>query len=236
MPKIRFLITAGPTAEDLDPVRFLTNRATGKLGFAVAQAVLKAGHAAVLIHGPVADSLITGLPRSSRLKRFSVRSTAEMFAAVMAAEPQADVVVMTAAPADFTPAGFRTCKIKKSKFGLTLRLKPTPDILKELGRKKRRRACSRPLTLIGFALETGSGTSAAARKKSRLQEAFRKLEDKNLDAVVLDSPAAMGAQNAEFAVITRVDRRPTVGRWSKRILAEKLVGLGCALHPSAACR
>lgn len=229
-----FLVTAGPTAEDLDPVRFLTNRATGALGFATARAALAAGERVVLIHGPVAEELLESLPRTSRLKRHAVRSTAEMFEAVMRNEPEADVVAMTAAPADFTPARTLTAKLKKRRGGeLTLRLKPTRDILGELGRRKSKRPPARPLVLLGFALETGVGRTAARREEARRREALRKLRDKNLDLVVLDAPAAMGATRAKFTVFFAAGRAPLQGRWRKEVLAKKLVRLGKELHAAA---
>jgi phosphopantothenoylcysteine decarboxylase/phosphopantothenate--cysteine ligase len=225
-PKRAFLITAGPTVEDIDPVRFLSNRATGKLGFAAARAALAAGHRVTLVHGPVADGLIRGLagargPRR-RLSRVAVRSCAQMHRAVTAAVADVDVVLMTAAVADFAPSGYSATKLKKSGAARVLRLKPTTDILAALGRHKEKH---RPgLVLIGFALETGSGPRRS-RLRSRLAEARRKLEAKNLDAIVLDSPSEMGADEGVFRILRRGVRRAQVLRVSKRRMGGHLVEL-----------
>lgn len=230
---LTFLITAGPTAEDLDPVRFLTNRATGRLGFETSRAALSAGHRAVLVHGPVEQALIDALPRNGRLKRVPVRSAAQMHAAVQAAARRAAVVVMTAAVADFTPAKTSATKLKKAKSGLTLKLKPTVDILAALGKAKR--AGRLRAALIGFALESGSGRGAQ-RMRTRLSEARRKLATKHLDAIVLDTPAAMGADRAVFRVLHARDGRVEVVRASKKAFAKRLVKLGEALKGPAGKR
>jgi len=220
---LTLLVTAGPTVEDLDPVRFISNRATGKLGFAVAAQGLRSGHRVVLIHGPVADELARRLPNSNRLSRGPVRSCAEMHRAVLKALPRADAVVMTAAVADFTPARISQVKLKKARAGLTIQLKPTVDILMDLGRRKRKR--HRPLTLIGFALETGQGRTAGAKLRARLAEARRKLAAKNLDAIVLDTPAEMGAERGVFHVLRAGKDSPQSIRASKEQLARMLVRL-----------
>lgn len=196
-----FLITAGPTIEDIDPVRFISNRSTGKMGIAIAAAALKNGHAVILVHGPVSDAVLEKLPRTPALTRVPVRSAAGMHKAVMKHARRANVVIMNAAVADYTPAASSPVKLKKSAHSLTLKLHPTVDILKELGAKKPKLG----FFLIGFALETGSGHSPAQRRTSQLKEARRKLRDKNLDAIVLDSPHAMGADRSDFTILTRLD-------------------------------
>lgn len=221
------MITAGPTVEDLDPVRFISNRATGKLGFATVRAALAAGCRVILVHGPVADELVRHLPQSSSLRRVPVRSCAEMHRAVLAVLPKVNVVVMSAAVADFTPAKVSAVKIKKAKAGLVIRLKPTVDILKHLGAIKRMRR--KPLALIGFALETGSGRSAAQKLRARFAEARRKLESKNLDAIVLDTPAAMGAERAVFHVLRASSEKTETVRATKEAMAYRLVRLGVEL-------
>jgi phosphopantothenoylcysteine decarboxylase/phosphopantothenate--cysteine ligase len=207
-------------------VRFISNRASGMLGFEVARAALAAGHRVILIHGPVADTLVRGLSRAPRrrLVRIPVRSTRDMHRAVLSALPRANVVVMAAAVADFTPARRASAKIKKTRAGLTLRLKPTVDILARLGRIKRR--SRRDLVLIGFALETGTGRTAAARAQSRLREARRKLAEKNLDAIVLNTPQAMGAASSTFLILTGGAQPPQGLRGAKHRLASRLVKLG----------
>ncbi|MBI3830248.1 MAG: hypothetical protein HY291_12070 [Planctomycetes bacterium] len=225
---LTLLITAGPTVEDLDPVRFISNRATGKLGFAAARAAFAAGCRVILVHGPVADELVRSLPRSNALRRVPVRSCAEMHRAVLAALPKTDVVVMSAAVADFTPAKVSAVKIKKARAGLLIRLKPTVDILKHLGALKRKRR--KPLALIGFALETGAGRSAAQKLRARFAEARRKLESKNLDAIVLDTPAAMGAERAVFHVLRAGSKKTETLRASKEDMARRLVRLSFELN------
>lgn len=151
----RVVVTAGPTVEDIDPVRFVGNRSSGRMGFALAREAAKRGAVVTLIAGPtpVDPPAVTNLVR--------VRSAADMHAAVMAAADGADLVIMAAAVADFTPrAGARAAKIDKSG-GLTLELARTPDILAELG--ARRGAASRPV-LVGFAAQTGDPVPAARRK------------------------------------------------------------------------
>lgn len=218
------LITAGPTVEDIDPVRFISNRASGRLGFEAARAALAEGHRVILIHGPVSTEVlaIPGRATHGRLDRKPVRSAAEMRATVLAALPSADAVIMNAAVSDYTPARTSQTKLKKSRSGLLLRLKPTVDILAELGRLKRTRR--RKLTLVGFALETGRGRTSAARARSRLEEARRKLLKKDLDAIVLDTPAEIGATEGAFLTITR-ESQPVRFQGTKRAFAARLIGL-----------
>jgi phosphopantothenoylcysteine decarboxylase / phosphopantothenate---cysteine ligase len=217
---VTFLITAGPTIEDIDPVRFISNRATGRLGVALAQAALSAGCRAILIHGPVNDEVLRPLRASKQLKRIAVRSAAEMHRAVMKEIARADVAVMNAAVADFAPVAVSAAKLKKAKQSLILKLRPTVDILRELGKLKARR---KDLVLIGFALETGTGRTEAARKASRLAEARRKLKDKRADAIVLDTPAAMGSDRAHFTIVYGADIHRDCGAISKPELANLVV-------------
>ena len=150
----RVLVTAGPTYEDLDPVRFLGNRSSGKMGFAVAAAAVAAGAEVVLVAGPV------HLPTPDGVQRIDARSAAQMHAAVLDALP-ADVYVGAAAVADFTPAGVATSKIKKrpGEDGLTLQLVRTRDILAEVAAH-----AARPRVVVGFAAETDD-VDANARLK-----------------------------------------------------------------------
>lgn len=222
--KLAILITAGPTVEDLDPVRFISNRASGRLGFEAARAALGQGHRVILVHGPVGTEVlnIPGRPAHGRLDRKPVRSAAEMRSTVLAALPTVDAVIMNAAVADYTPAKASRTKLKKSRSGLLLRLKPTADILAELGRLKRTRR--RKLTLIGFALETGRGRTSAARARSRMEEARRKLLRKNLDAIILDTPAEIAATEGAFQIIT-MESQPVRFQGTKRAFAARLIGL-----------
>ena len=149
---MRFVVTAGPTLEYLDPVRFLSNPSTGKMGFAVAAAAAKRGHEVVLVAGPVS------LPTPRGVSRVDVVSAREMLAAVRAAIDgrPGTVFVSTAAVADWRPAHRAAKKLKKGEMTGVLRLVRNPDILKTL-----RRA---PIRRVGFAAETGDPVAEAARK------------------------------------------------------------------------
>ena len=153
------LVTAGPTYEDIDPVRYVGNRSSGRMGFAVAMEARRRGARVTLVSGP---TTITP-PTVDELVR--VRSASEMHAAVMAAAPAADVVIMAAAVADYTPATPAPQKIAKMDAPLTLRLERTPDILAALGRLPSRSA-GRPV-LVGFAAETADVVAKAREKRIR---------------------------------------------------------------------
>jgi phosphopantothenoylcysteine decarboxylase/phosphopantothenate--cysteine ligase len=140
------VVTAGPTREDLDPVRFLTNRSSGKMGYALAEAAARRGAHVVLVSGP------TELPIPESVDWVPVRSAEEMRTVVRERASDADVVIMAAAVADYRPAAAQSQKIKRGDAGLTLELEPTPDILAELGREPVRE--SRRRVLVGFAAET----------------------------------------------------------------------------------
>jgi len=168
------LVTAGPTYEDLDPVRFLGNRSSGRMGLAIAQEAARRGAAVTLVAGP------TPLPMPAVQSVVRVRNAAEMHAAVTSIATNMDVVVMAAAVADYTPvAGAATTKIEKGG-ALTVELERTRDILAELGAG--RGATSRPL-LVGFAAQTGDPVAGAKRK----------LATKRVDLIVANDVTAPGA-------------------------------------------
>ena len=173
----RFLISAGPTREHIDPVRFLSNRSTGKMGFAIAAAAAAAGHEVRLVAGPVA------LPTPPGVERTDVVSAREMLAALESRLDDADVLVMTAAVADWRPREMSATKLKKREMGATLELVPNPDILATLAPRKGGRL------FVGFAAETGDP----------LPEASRKLAAKGLDLIVAND---VSAPDAGFAVDT----------------------------------
>jgi phosphopantothenoylcysteine decarboxylase/phosphopantothenate--cysteine ligase len=158
----RVVVGAGPTAEDIDPVRFLSNRSSGKMGFAMAIAARRFGADVTLVSGPVR------LPDPPFLKTVHVRSAKEMMGAVTQASEGADAVVMAAAVADFRPQSAATQKIKKEAFDGRIPLVPTEDILASLGRSRGSRV------LVGFAAETNDLEGNAVEKMRR----------KNLDAIV----------------------------------------------------
>lgn len=205
------LITAGPTREPIDPVRFLSNRSTGRMGFAIAQAAAEAGHAVTLIAGPVE------LPTPPNVRRVDVVTARDMLAAVQRELVQADVLIASAAVADWRPETCSPTKLKKSGMDGVLRLVPNPDILKTILPQKGNRR------FIGFAAETGEPTA----------EAERKLREKGLDLIVANDVTAPGAG---FAVETnRVTllypdgRREALPLLSKLDLARRLIALLPAL-------
>jgi phosphopantothenoylcysteine decarboxylase/phosphopantothenate--cysteine ligase len=161
----RVLVTAGPTVEDLDPVRFLSNRSTGRMGYRLAEAARERGASVVLVSGP------TGLPAPTGVELVRVRSADEMHREVLARAGAAEIVVMAAAVSDYRPAAAAGSKLKKGPGPLTLELLRTPDILAALGAEKGSRF------LVGFAAET-----------ERVREnARQKLSAKRLDLIVANS-------------------------------------------------
>lgn len=178
---MRFLITAGGTREYIDPVRFISNASSGKMGYALARAALKAGHEVTLITAP------TALKPPAGAEVVRVETTAEMFEAVKKHLPQCDCLIMAAAVADYTPAHPAKTKLKKQTSKLTLELKPTPDILKWAGRQKRPGQ-----TLVGFALED----------RDLRANAERKMREKHLDMIVANAPGAIGANTSTLHVKT----------------------------------
>ncbi|MFZ0980287.1 MAG: bifunctional phosphopantothenoylcysteine decarboxylase/phosphopantothenate--cysteine ligase CoaBC [Candidatus Acidiferrales bacterium] len=149
------LVTAGPTREDIDPVRFLTNRSSGKMGYALAEAAIRRGARVILVSGP------TDLTVPGGVDWIPVRSTQEMRHAVRERSAEANVIIMAAAVSDYRPAASHTQKLKRGEGSLTLQLEPTPDILAELGREKGSRI------LVGFAAETTQLAENARAKLAR---------------------------------------------------------------------
>ena len=139
----RVLVTAGPTCEDIDPVRYITNRSSGKMGYAVAKMAVMRGAEVTLVSGPV------GVEPFTNISVVPVRSAAEMFRAVTAVAPEHDIIVMCSAVADYTPVSCADHKLKKSDADLSIPLVRTKDILKHLGEHKRVGQ-----TLVGFSMET----------------------------------------------------------------------------------
>ena len=176
----RVLVTAGPTQEDLDPVRYLTNRSTGKMGYAIARAAARRGAEVTLVSGP------TDLKEPRYVKTVQIRSAQEMFEAVMENAPQSDIIIKAAAVADYRPASVAENKIKKKDGDLSIPLERTRDILGELGRTKREGQF-----LCGFSMET----------ENVLENSRKKLEKKNLDLIAANNVKVAGAG---FAVDTNV--------------------------------
>ena len=183
------LVTAGPTEEPIDPVRFLSNRSSGKMGFAVSRAARRRGAQVTLVSGP------TALTPPPHLRFIPVRTAAQMREAVLENLQAASIVVMAAAVSDFRPQGTREEKIKKSKANLNLPLELNPDILYEAGQKKGTRL------LIGFAAET----------HDLLQNAQQKLAEKNLDLIVANDVSLPGAGFAvDTNIVKLIDRRGNI--------------------------
>ena len=166
----KILITAGPTHEKIDPVRFIGNYSSGKMGFALAEECARRGAEVTLIAGPVEKSLISNL--SPFISLINVESCQEMYEATTQAFPKQDAAILCAAVADFRPEQTATQKIKREGDDLILRLTPNPDIAAALGKMKTDRQ-----VLVGFALETNDEQA----------NAHKKLEKKNLDFIVLNS-------------------------------------------------
>jgi phosphopantothenoylcysteine decarboxylase/phosphopantothenate--cysteine ligase len=166
------LVTAGPTYEAIDPVRFIGNHSSGKMGFAIAEALVRLGAEVTLVTGPTAEK--TSLP----LLRIDVVSAQDMLQACISNFEQSDIVVMSAAVADYTPVDVAEQKIKKQTDGFSIELKKTTDILATLGTQKKAGQI-----LVGFALET----------EQEEQHAKAKLTKKNLDLIVLNSLNDQGA-------------------------------------------
>ena len=184
----RVLVTAGPTVEKIDPVRYITNRSSGKMGFAIAEAAADRGASVTLISGPV------HLPVPNNVEYIGIGSSAELCEAVLEKAETADAVIQAAAPADYTPSDPAKQKIKKESDDLTLHLVKTRDIADALGRKKRAGQ-----VLVAFAAET----------ENLLENARGKLERKNADLIVANDVtqpgAGFGTETNIIALITRTD-------------------------------
>lgn len=167
----KLLITAGPTCESLDPVRYLTNHSSGKMGYALAEEAVLRGADVTLISGPVQ------LPHVEKTKMIQVRSAHEMAQVVETQWPSHDILIMAAAVADYRPPKIQKHKIKKDADSLQLKLERTEDIIKRASAEKKNRMT------VGFALETSDGE----------KEAVRKLKEKNLDLICLNNPTESGA-------------------------------------------
>lgn len=209
MASLKFLITAGPTREHLDPVRFLSNESSGRMGVALARAAAQRGHRVTLVHGPLQ------VARPANVTRVPVLSAAQMLAASRKIWPRCDVLLMCAAVADYTPARPSRTKIKKHASALVLRLMPTVDVLAELS------AARKPgQVTIGFALEDRDARRNAADKLRR----------KRLDAIVLNSPAALGAESSQLSILLADGRWIDLPAGPKTARARTLVRLAESLH------
>ena len=203
---MKFLITAGPTREPIDPVRFLSNRSSGKMGYAIAEAAIADGHEVVLISGPVCISA----PRGAQL--VSVTTSDEMFEAVHARLADIDVAVLCAAVADFKPAEYAPRKIKKEEGTPTIALVPTRDILGSLGALPEKK-----YLLVGFAAETNDVA----------ENAQKKLRKKRCDVLIANDVSASGlgfeSDENEVTIFIPDQNSRVLPRAEKRVLAKSLI-------------
>ncbi|MBQ8953110.1 MAG: bifunctional phosphopantothenoylcysteine decarboxylase/phosphopantothenate--cysteine ligase CoaBC [Clostridia bacterium] len=201
----RVLVTAGPTREMLDPVRFLSNRSTGKMGYAIAQAAAERGARVTLVSGPVTLDTPRGV------ERVDITSTLDLYDQVTTRAKEADIVIQAAAPADFRPEQTAQHKIKKDGSSMALQLVPNPDIAAQLGRDKRAGQI-----LVAFAAETDD----------LIGNAQKKLAKKNADMVVANDVtepgAGFGVNTNRVTLITREDQR-SLPLMSKRDVADAIL-------------
>ena len=198
-----FLITAGPTREPIDPVRYISNRSSGKMGYAIAEAALDAGHDVILISGPV------NLAPPRDTKFISVSTSDEMFGAVHQHADSSDICVLCAAVADYKPAEVSPVKIKKRAAQVSLELIPTRDILQSLGQRQNRK-----FLLVGFAAETDHLEANATKK----------LREKNCDIIVAnDARIGMETEENELLILFCDGETKRISRAPKTFLARELV-------------
>ncbi|MCX5637670.1 MAG: phosphopantothenoylcysteine decarboxylase [Planctomycetota bacterium] len=215
---MRILITAGATREYIDPVRFISNASSGRMGDALARAALKAGHKVTLIT-TVGNSKFQ--ISNSKLKAVKVETAAQMFRAVKRYFHRCDCLIMTAAVADYTPVRPAKTKIKKGSKSITIKLKPTVDILKWAGKHKNPKSEIRGpkfrlrRLVVGFALEDRNVQANAERK----------LRDKNLDMIIANTPAAIGADEISVRIKTPDRKWQKLPKASKAAVAKKIVSL-----------
>jgi len=200
----KVLVTAGRTEEDLDPVRFLTNRSTGKMGYALADRARRRGADVLLVSGP------SSLPVPRGLRFESIRTAEEMRKKVKTAFPSSDVIIMSAAVADFRPRQISAAKIKKGPQeveSVFLELERTVDILSEIAGQKGDKI------LVGFALETENG----------LMNARSKLREKDLDLVVLNDPSGFGSDTNRVTLIDRSGNIEQLPQMTKVEIADRIL-------------
>jgi phosphopantothenoylcysteine decarboxylase/phosphopantothenate--cysteine ligase len=199
------LVTASRTEEPIDAVRFLSNRSSGKMGYAIAEEAFRRGAKVTLISGP------SNLIPSSGINLVKVRTAQEMYKAAQKSFGKSDALIMASAVSDFTPQKVSSGKIKKEDTELNLKLKLTPDILKGMGKRKAKKA------LVGFAIET----------EDEVKNAKLKLKDKNLDLIVVNNPNLQGAGfEVDTNIVTLIDKKGKIEKlplMSKKELAEKII-------------
>lgn len=205
----RVVVTAGPTRERIDPVRYLSNDSSGRMGFAIAAAARAAGAEVLLIAGPVSLATPAGV------KRIDIESTRDLLAAAREAFAASDALFMAAAVCDWRPARRLAGKWRAKDAGsdrTTLELVKNPDILATLCRAKGERLA------VGFALETSQG----------LARAWAKLRAKGADHIVLNDPSALGSERTSVTILSRDGTTRRLENRTKRAVARELVKLGPA--------
>jgi phosphopantothenoylcysteine decarboxylase / phosphopantothenate---cysteine ligase len=203
---LKVLITAGPTREYWDPVRFLTNASSGTMGLAIAKQAAELGAHVVVVLGPIPES--TAIPRHPKIKIVPVVSAWEMLESVKTHLRGTDIFVGAAAVVDYRPAEPMKLKIKRQKASVTLKLHGNPDIIAMVGHLQK----GRPRSVVGFALET-----------DHMEEnAFQKLVRKRLDWIVANRETNMGSESGEVTLLSRWGDRISVGRAAKDQIAKKI--------------
>ena len=205
---MRIIITAGGTREYIDPVRFISNASSGRMGCALAGAALKAGHEVTLILAPVAQKPPDGA------ELVSVETAAQMFEEVRKHFRKCDCLIMAAAVADYTPAHPAKTKIRKTGESLIVTFKPTTDILKWAGKNKKKNQI-----VIGFALED---------RDLRIR-AEKKLEEKNLDMIIANTSAAIGAEKSDVQIKMPGREWVTLPTAGKAAVAGKIISMAESL-------
>jgi phosphopantothenoylcysteine decarboxylase/phosphopantothenate--cysteine ligase len=199
------VVTASRTEEPLDPIRYLSNRSSGKMGYAIAQEAYERGAKVTLISGP------SNLTPPSGLNFIPVRTAQEMLSAVRCAFKKADALIMASAVSDFSPTLISKEKIKKGRKEIVLKLRHTVDILKEMGKQKKEKV------LVGFSLET----------EDEIKNAKKKLAEKNLDLIVVNNPNVPGAGfEVNTNQVTLIDKRGKIEKLpllSKKEVAGKIL-------------
>lgn len=207
---LHIVVTAGPTVEDLDPVRFLTNRSSGRMGFAIAERAAQRGARVTLVTGPVS------LPTPSGVDRIDVRSALQMQAALREAMgpslASADVLVMSAAVGDYRPARTHGSKMKRAADAIALELVPNPDLLADIASQ---RASGRPL-LVGFAVETGTDDEVIAYARGKLVR-------KRVDMVIANAASDGFGGDTNRASIVEQGGEQRLGQMSKHALADRIL-------------
>ena len=209
------MVTAGPTVEDIDPVRFLSNRSSGKMGYAIAAAARQRGASVVLVSGP------TALPSPPGVEVVRVRSASEMKEAVLRFYPAADIVVKAAAVSDYRPASASARKVKRGSGNAVLDLIPNEDILALLGSRKSSQV------LIGFAAETGDVVANAREKLIR----------KNLDLIVANdvSEGVFGEDSATVHILRPSGIHEILREQSKLAIANRILDVARELVSARSC-